>query len=776
MTSYRWADLGVVRAHIAAHHGGDLPPDARLGDIVLRDHQREAAVRLRRAIDRFGGALLADEVGLGKTYTALATMQREKSLLIVAPASLIAMWRNALDRSRVRADTLSFETLSRRAPQRPAQWDAVIIDEAHHARNPVTRRYAHLASLTRASRVLLLSATPVHNTTRDLGAVLSLFLGSRAERLSAAEIAACVVRRTRADVRGVSLPGRASPVWCDVPSSPGVLQALLDVPPPCPPRDGGGAGALVTLSLVRAWASSEAALRAALRRRVSRAESLADALRAGRYPNRAELRAWVVGDDATQLAFPELLGDPLVEDLSDLLQSVRAHAAGARHALAIVATTDGAMDERRCGILRDIRSRHPGERIVVFSQFADTVREIFARLRADGGVASVTANGALVAGGPLTRSQVLSRFAPVASSTRPPSRAEAIEMLIATDLLSEGLNLQDAAVVVHLDLPWTTARLTQRLGRIWRIGSQHSRVYEYAIAPPAAADQILRVVQVLTQKAGAAWSAIGESFVPLLASRVPSTVATASLDRVQAAEALHALIRSWSDSSVAPRSSTSGGNDHTCADSTIVVAGARAAINGWIAAVEVAGEPQLVAARAPGEATTDPGCILEVARAAEGAECPAAPSRVERVIRELDLYFDAKRAAADAGVAAVGSRARAIASSRIAALAAAAPPHRRPAVSQLAVAARSAVAASRSAGAERLLAALVAPRVGGEGADAAEAWLERVIEVTESRTPNADDTGPRPSRVHALVVLVQTPVSDTPSRRAPDLLRDDFCQ
>jgi hypothetical protein len=78
--------------------------------------------------------------------------------------------------------------------------------------------------------------------------------------------------------------------------------------------------------------------------------------------------------------------------------------------------------------------------------------------------------------------------------------------------------------------------------------------------------------------------------------------------------------------------------------------------------------------------------------------------------------------------------------------------------------------------ARRQLAALVAPRVGGEGADAAEAWLERVIEVTESRTPNADDTAPRPSRVHALVVLVQTPVSDTPSRRAPDLLRDDFCQ
>ena len=757
MTAYHWADLDVVRAHIACQHGVDLPADARLGDIVLRDHQREATARLRRAIDRFGGALLADEVGLGKTYTALSVMRHEKALLIVAPASLIAMWRDALDRSRVRADIVSFETLSRRADARQSPPEAVIIDEAHHARNPVTRRYANLASLTRSSRVLLLSATPVHNTTRDLGAMLSLFLGSRADRLSAAEIAACVVRRTRADVRGISLPGCAAPVWCDVQGSPDVLQALLDVPPPCPPRDGGDAGALVTLSLVRAWASSEAALRAAIRRRVSRAESLADALRAGRYPSRAELRAWVVGEDATQLAFPELLSDAVSDDVGQLLQSVCAHTTGARRALAVLSKTDGTMDDQRCRILRDIRSRHPGQRIAVFSQFADTVHEVFARLRSDPGVASVTANGALVAGGPLTRSQVLSRFAPVASSSRFPSRAEAIEVLIATDLLSEGLNLQDAAVVVHLDLPWTTARLTQRLGRIWRIGSPHARVHEYAIAPPAAADRLLGIVQVLTRKAGVARSAIGEPFLPLLAGRVQSAAAPAALDRVQAAEALHTLIQSWSDSSVEPRPSTDSSDGMSPVDTTILAAGVRAAIDGWFAAVEVNGERQLVAARNPGEANTDPRCVLEIARACEGPACVAAPSRVERVIRELDAYLEASRAAADAGVAAVGSRARAIASSRIAALAAAAPPHRRPAVSQLAVAARSSVAASRSAGAERLLAALVAPKVGSEGADAAEEWLERVIQASESRTPNAEGGQPGASRVNALIVLVRNP-------------------
>ena len=79
-------------------------------------------------------------------------------------------------------------------------------------------------------------------------------------------------------------------------------------------------------------------------------------------------------------------------------------------------------------------------------------------------------------------------------------------MLIATDLLSEGLNLQDASVVVHLDLPWTAARLTQRLGRIWRMARRIARVHEYAIAPPAPADELLRITEVLTRKAGAAWS------------------------------------------------------------------------------------------------------------------------------------------------------------------------------------------------------------------------------------------------------------------------------
>ena len=218
MIAWRSADATTVREQIARaclSHGSAAD---RLGTIVLRDHQRDAAARLRESIDRFGGALLADDVGLGKTYTALAAVGDARPLLVVAPAALASMWRTALDAARVPADFVSFESLSRRRPDcgEPA---LVIVDEAHHARNPHTKRYARLAELTRTAPVLLLSATPVHNAAADLHALLALFLGTRAERLTRAQLSACIVRRTRDDVRDAN---PAAPCAAGVARRPGL--------------------------------------------------------------------------------------------------------------------------------------------------------------------------------------------------------------------------------------------------------------------------------------------------------------------------------------------------------------------------------------------------------------------------------------------------------------------------------------------------------------------------------------------------------------------------
>ena len=72
--------------------------------------------------------------------------------------------------------------------------------------------------------------------------------------------------------------------------------------------------------------------------------------------------------------------------------------------------------------------------------------------------------------------------------------------MITTDLLSEGVNLQGASVIVHLDVPWTPAGLEQRVGRAARMGSRHACVHVHGIAPPAAAERLLTLERRLARK------------------------------------------------------------------------------------------------------------------------------------------------------------------------------------------------------------------------------------------------------------------------------------
>jgi hypothetical protein len=743
MKRWRFADPATVRATIASQWAPDVAPDARLGDIMLREHQREAAARLRIALDRFGGALLADDVGLGKTYTALAASCAFGNLLIVAPAALLDMWRAALAAAGLRAKLISLESLSRSAPSDTGHTIA-IIDEAHHARNRLTQRYARLAELTRSSRVLLLSATPLHNAATDLHTLLGLFLGARAERLTPEQRAACIVRRVHGDVRTARMPHRSAPTWLDVDGSPALLNALVEIPPPCPPRDGGDGGTLVTLSLVRAWASTDAALRSTLRRRLARANALVDALTTGRYPTRAELRAWVVGDDATQLAFPELIVDAVSAEWRGLRDAVNGHTAGLRDALDVLAENGERSDDARCELIRDVRRRHPGERIVVFSHFADSVRAMFDRLRGDGGVAAVTANGAWVAGGPLTRTDALARFTSPANGSR---RAEAIEVLITTDLLSEGLNLQTASVVIHLDLPWTAARLTQRVGRVWRMSSPHGRVHEYAMAPPAPAERVLRAIEILRRKAGVASAAFGEAVAPLLVPRDSPSPVVAS--PVSAVESVRARIRAW-DRNDGPEQIPAV-LEPPSGEPQVVVSAVRASYSGWLALVIGNDGARLICSSKESPPTTDPAALTAAVRSSEGLACLASPSRVERVLADIASFLDAERAATDAGIGEVGSRTQSAAAARIASVAARAPAHRRTAISRLAVSARRAVDHSRSAGRERLLRALLAvdthegPLSGDD-----EAWLGRVIALDRD-APNVE---PKPARANTQLLAV----------------------
>ena len=97
---------------MAQHFLGTLPQDIIVGNVQLYPHQVSAFHRAQAALTEFRGALLCDDVGLGKTYVALAIAATSSTRpLIVAPATLGVMWHAACAQAGVHADLRSIESL-----------------------------------------------------------------------------------------------------------------------------------------------------------------------------------------------------------------------------------------------------------------------------------------------------------------------------------------------------------------------------------------------------------------------------------------------------------------------------------------------------------------------------------------------------------------------------------------------------------------------------------------------------------------------------------------
>ena len=162
-------------------------------------------------------------------------------------------------------------------------------------------------------------------------------------------------------------------------------------------------------------------------------------------------------------------------------------------------------DNKLRSLYRLLSEKHASDKVIVFSQFADTVRYLERELRRLGidGLAGVT-------GGDSNPTAIAWRFSPESNSKRGDvSPDQELRVLIATDVLSEGQNLQDGAIVVNYDLPWAIIRLIQRAGRVDRIGQKADTILCYSFLPADGVERIIRLRARVRQRLNANAEVVG---------------------------------------------------------------------------------------------------------------------------------------------------------------------------------------------------------------------------------------------------------------------------
>jgi HKD family nuclease/superfamily II DNA or RNA helicase len=144
---------------------------------------------------------------------------------------------------------------------------------------------------------------------------------------------------------------------------------------------------------------------------------------------------------------------------------------------------------------------------LIFTQYADTAKYLYANLNPGDRFPDVE----VIYSGDKSKARVVGRFAPKANPEyRFPKGETELMTVIATDVLAEGLNLQDCDNIINYDLHWNPVRLIQRFGRIDRIGSEHELIFAYNFLPEAGIDKNLGLKEKLHNRIQEIHDTIGE--------------------------------------------------------------------------------------------------------------------------------------------------------------------------------------------------------------------------------------------------------------------------
>lgn len=585
---------------------------------TLFEFQKAAVKIAAHYVNKRGGVMIGDVVGLGKTMmaAALAKLLQEDlyaDTLIICPPNLVAMWQTYVDRYNLNAKIVALSVVLNELSDL-RRYKLVIVDESHNLRNRDGKKYKAIRDYIAKweSLCVLLSATPYNKTYLDLSSQLRLFvsenadLGIRPERIlkevgetefrrkhqcNIRSFAAFekspyaddwrdlmklfLVRRTRSfikqnyaskDARGYYLPlddGRKyyfplrkpKTIRLNIddnnPDDPYaklysdrvidvinhlhlpryVLAGYVSKKPVKPPssaelrileglaRAGTHFKGFCRTSLFKRLESGGPAFIQSIVRHILRNFIFVEAIDSG--------GSLPIGtQDAELLDISAFENDSEDDDLSDFHQlttetqfrktaqavlkkyltrkglfkwisvglftpKLREQLLEDANALLGLLTFFGkwnpATDTKLIQLRELLSKKHKKDKVLVFSQFADTVNYLGQQL------ADIEKLG-VVTGATDDPTSLAWKFSPESNDVRRSIKPEdELRVLLSTDVLSEGQNLQDCSVIVNFDLPWAIIRLIQRAGRLDRIGQKAEKIFCYSFLPADGVERILRL-------------------------------------------------------------------------------------------------------------------------------------------------------------------------------------------------------------------------------------------------------------------------------------------
>lgn len=444
----QWFDLGAAANELSLTDGFDRLLSLEDLSIQLFEHQRKAVLRVLREMR--GRAVLADEVGLGKTIEAGVILREYmvrglvSRVLILVPALLVNQWRNELqEKFRIHAavavapsDWQRHDVIvasldrAKRSPHAAnvlaKAWDLVIVDEAHHLKDRASKNW-QLVNGLKKKYLLLLTATPVQNDLRELYNLITLLKPGHLMTYSEFCREFTIDRHSPKNLK--LLRQRLDEVMVRTSRR----ETLLRFPK----------------RRIHSWS---AALRGAERRFYNR---LVDVLRAAYQ--QAPKRERNILPFILILRAASSLPQAAVRTLHSMTRRGTLPGVDTEHVSELAEMATELIPAKFTLCRRLLREDLRGENVIVYTNFRSTLRRLGDALE-DLGKEVHRFHGGL---SDAEKASVIDRFRRHGG------------VLISTETGSEGMNLQFCRCLINYDLPWNPLRLEQRIGRIHRLGQEN---------------------------------------------------------------------------------------------------------------------------------------------------------------------------------------------------------------------------------------------------------------------------------------------------------------